>query len=138
MRRASTALEARVNHGLREQSLALSVLTRAELRFGQAAMEAQDRRRRLIDLFLLQLPCLPWTSKAADAYGTLEDALRRAGRPIGELDTLIAAHALAEGLTLVTHNVRHFADVAGLDVQDWMLGQDTLAKGRPKSRPPRA
>lgn len=128
LRRTSIALEARVSQGLLEQTVALSALTRAELRFGQAGMAEDDRRRRLIEHFLMQLPCLPWTSKAADQYGALKDALRRAGRPIGELDRQIAAHALAEGLTLVTHNTRHFADVAGLDVQDWMLEPAASAK----------
>lgn len=120
VRRSSAALEERVNLGLAKQNLAISVLTRAELRFGQAGMAPDDRRRSLIDHFLLQLPCLPWTPQAADCYGALKDAHRRAGTPIGELDTQIVAHALAERLTLVTHNTRHFEQVPGLLLEDWM------------------
>ena len=120
LRRSSASLEARVNDGLLHQTLALSVLTRAELRFGQAGMAAEDRRRTLIDHFLMQLPSLPWTPRAADHYGVLKDANRRNGTPIGEIDTQIAAHALAEGLTLVTHNTRHFEQVPGLKLVDWM------------------
>jgi predicted nucleic acid-binding protein len=128
LRRSSAALEARVNEALLKQTVAMSVLTRAELRFGQAGMADGDRRRSLIDHFLLQLPSLPWTSDAADRYGALKDLHRRAGTPIGELDTQIAAHALAEGLTLVTHNTRHFAMVPGLKLEDWMAGQLEPAK----------
>ena len=120
LRRSSAALEARVNQALREQTVAISVLTRAELRFGLAGMAEDDRRRQLIDHFLLQLPNLPWSAPAADRYGALKDAHRRAGTPIGELDTQIAAQALAEGLALVTHNTRHFDRVPGLTVEDWM------------------
>jgi len=118
LRRSSALLEARVNDGLLQQTVALSVLTRAELRFGQAGMAADDRRRSLIDHFLLQLPSLPWTPRAADHYGALKDANRRNGTPIGESYTQIAAHALAEGLALVTHNTRHFDQVPGLKLVD--------------------
>lgn len=121
LRRQSAALEQRVNTALRAQDCAISVLTRAELRFGQAGMAPDDRRRPLIDGFLRLLPHLPWTVAAADHYGPLKAALRQAGTPIGELDTQIAAHALAEGLVLVTHNVRHFERVKGLGVEDWVI-----------------
>ena len=125
LRRSSPALEARVNRGLLQQTVAISVLTRAELSFGQAGMAEDDRRGSLIDHFLQQLPNLPWTQQAADIYGALKDAHRRAGTPIGELDTQIAAHALAEGLTLVTHNTRHFERVSRLKLEDWMAPPPT-------------
>ena len=80
----------------------------------------------------MQLPTLAWTHQAADHYGTLKDAHRRGGTPIGELDTQIAAHALAEGLTLVTHNVRHFVQVPGLRLEDWMAVPTASAKTRRK------
>ena len=132
LRRSSAALEERVNRGLLQQTVALSVLTRAELRFGQAGMAADDKRRSLIDHFLLQLPTLPWTYQAADRYGVLKDAHRRSGTPVGELDTQIAAHALAEGLTLVTHNTRHFDQVPGLQIEDWVAEPPAPPKTRRK------
>lgn len=81
LRRSSEWLEQRVNDGLLQHTVAISVLTRAELRFGQAGMAVDDRRRGLIDQFLMQLPNIPWTEKAADHYGSLKDALRRGGTP---------------------------------------------------------
>lgn len=120
LRRSSKALEDRLNKALRQQDCAISVLTRAELRYGQMNMEAGDRRRALVDGFLQLLPSLAWTSHAADRYGEIKSALRRAGRPVGELDTQIASHAMAEGLVLVTHNTRHFRDVPALALEDWM------------------
>lgn len=132
LRRNSALLEARVNEALLRQTVALSVLTRAELRFGQAGMAADDRRRTLIDHFLQQLPSLPWTARAADHYGALKDANRRNGTPTGKIDTQIAAHALAEGLTLVTHNTRHFDPVQGLKLEDWMSEPPLRAKPRRK------
>ena len=120
LRRNSPQLEARLSDALRQQTIAISALTRAELRFGQAGMSAEDRRRSLIDQFLLRLPNLAWSSQAADHYGQLKALHKRQGTPIGELDTQIAAHALAEDLILVTHNTRHFEKVPKLKLEDWM------------------
>ncbi len=121
LRRSSPGLEARLNQTLPGGQCAVSVITRAELRCGQAAMVSEDKRRALIDGFLLRVPNLPWTTTAADHFGALKWQLKRNGTPIGERDTQIAAHALAEGLILVTHNTRHFERVTGLKLEDWMV-----------------
>ena len=120
LRRTSASLEAKLNQALRDGQCAISVITRAELRYGQAAMVAEDKRRALIDGFLLRVPNVPWTSAAADHFGALKSQHKRQGIPIGELDTQIGAHALAEDLILVTHNTRHFERIAGLKLEDWM------------------
>jgi predicted nucleic acid-binding protein len=112
-------LHARMSDELARQTVVTSVICRAELRFGQSGLAAQDKRQRMIDLCLLQVPALPWTVEVADIYGPLAQKLRKQGRPIGAMDTLIAAHALAEGLILVTHNTRHFDGVEGLLLEDW-------------------
>ena len=119
IRRSSSALEKRMTLALKQNSAAISTLTRAELRYGQALMDAQDKRRNVIDLLLQQLPHLPWTLEAADQYGQIKSQLKRTGEPIGEIDTQIAAHALAEDLILVTHNTQHFERVPGLRLEDW-------------------
>jgi tRNA(fMet)-specific endonuclease VapC len=121
LRRASPALEVKLSDALKHHNAAISVITRAELRYGQAGMTAEDRRRGLINSFFLRLPSLEWSVQASDIYGTLKDKLKSQGTPIGELDTLIAAHALAEKLILVTHNTRHFEKVPGLKLEDWMV-----------------
>lgn len=119
IRRSSSPLEKRMTLALKQDSAAISTLTRAELRYGQALMDAQDKRHNMIDLLLQQLHHLPWTLEAADQYGQIKSQLKRTGEPIGEIDTQIAAHALAENLILVTHNTQHFERVPGLRVEDW-------------------
>ena len=121
VRRSSPTLENRVSDALTRQTIAISVLTRAELRFGQASMQAEDKRRSFIDSFLLRLPNLVWTSNAADRYGVIKALHKRQGTPIDEIDTQIAAHALAEGLILVAHNTKHFDKVPGLKLEDWVV-----------------
>ena len=111
----------RVVEAIDLEKAGISAVVRAEMRFGQSGMPPNDKRRRAIDLLLDQLPALPWTVAAADAYGPLKARLNSNGQPIGELDTQIGAHALAEGLVLVTHNTRHFERIAGLKLEDWMV-----------------
>jgi tRNA(fMet)-specific endonuclease VapC len=65
------------------------------------------------------LDIAPFDDAAARAYGPLRAELERQGRPIGALDTLIAAHALSLDATLVTHNLGEFTRVPGLRVEDW-------------------
>ena len=110
-----------MNDGLKQRSLAISVVVRAELRYGQMGLDTEDRRRPLIDSFLLRLPSVEWSIDAADQFGALKHTLKTQGTPIGDFDTLIAAHALAEKLTLVTHNTRHFENVPQLKLEDWTV-----------------
>ena len=119
LRRSSQVLEARVDAALQNNTCAISAITLAELRFGQAYLGLGDARRNVIEAFLDKLPNLAWSIETADQYGLLKATLQRQGRPIGELDTQIAAHALAENLILVTHNTKHFERIEGLKMEDW-------------------
>lgn len=112
--------QAQFERALRANELAISVITRAETRYGQALLNANDKRQATIDLLLEATPTLLWTPQAADLYGTINANLRKIGQPIGDLDVMIAAHALAENLILVTHNIKHFERIEGLKMEDWM------------------
>ena len=116
----SASLVQRMQVGLDAQDIAISAVTRAELRYGLELMDQFDKRRKRIDLLLTELPALSWGLEAADEYGQLKTYLRRNGTPVGDFDTQIAAHALAEKLTLVTHNTRHFEKIPALKIKDWM------------------
>ena len=99
--------------------LCMSSVTFAELRFG-AELRQSSRLRSLIETFAESVAVVPFDRQAADRFGRLAASLRTRGTPIGSFDTLIAAHALALGLTLVTNNSRHFALVPGLKVESWV------------------
>lgn len=119
LRRSSEGLEEKLNAAMKQYSCAISVLTRAEIRYGQALMDKKDARIPLIDQFLLYIPCLPWDNNCADQFGQLKAWTKQQGSPRGDFDTQIAAHALAEELILVTHNVKHFAGIENLIIEDW-------------------
>jgi tRNA(fMet)-specific endonuclease VapC len=62
---------------------------------------------------------MPFDDAAAQTYGVIRAVLEKEGRPIGPNDMLIAAIALANGLTVVTHNTAEFGRVPGLLLDDW-------------------
>ncbi len=96
----------------------ISVVTEAELRFGVARKSAATRLQLAVEEFLLRVEILPWDSQAAEHYATLRTALEDAGAPMGNMDMMIAAQALAAGAVLVTHD-RVFHRVKQLKVEDW-------------------
>src|SRR5450432_146840 len=103
------------NHAVLDRLLAqrpidvgLSVITEAELRTGAAKSTSAAKTTRLLENFLRPLAVLEFTSKDALTYAVIRAKLERAGTPIGPLDTLIAAQALARKLTLVSNNEREF------------------------------
>ena len=100
------------------ESLCVSAITAAELRYG-ACKKNSPRITEAVSSFLELVDIVPWTEEAADRYAKLRTHLETAGQPIGNMDMLIAASALAEGCRLVTHNTAHFGLVPRLPVEDW-------------------
>jgi tRNA(fMet)-specific endonuclease VapC len=100
-------------------SVAISVITRAETMYGVALMDQMDKRRKTIPALLADLTTLDWQTKHADAYALIDAALTQTGKSIGVLDAMIAAHAQVEKLVLVTHNIKHFQRIANLKTEDW-------------------
>ena len=100
--------------------IAISSITLAELQYGVAKSARPARHAVLLAKFCAPLGILPFDSIAAETCGRVRAALEHTGTPIGPLDTLIASHALAVGVTLVTNNEREFRRVAGLRVENWL------------------
>jgi len=96
----------------------ISVVTEAELRFGVARLPQALKLASAVEEFLLRVEVLPWHSRAARKYARLRAAIEESGHPMGNLDLMIAAHALANEVILVT-NDRVFRRVKGLEIADW-------------------
>jgi len=96
----------------------ISVVTEAELRFGVARLPEATQLKTVVEEFLLRVESLPWNSAAAQHYARIRATLEREGEPMGNLDMMIAAQALAADAVLVTHD-RVFRRVKGLKVEDW-------------------
>jgi tRNA(fMet)-specific endonuclease VapC len=98
--------------------VAISTVTEGELRYGVARRPDAVNLPTVVREFLLRLAILPWDPEAAQRYGSLRASLEREGRPMGNLDMMIAAQALASDLVLVTHD-QAFKRLKKLKIEDW-------------------
>ena len=105
-------------HQYRMGEIGLSSVVAAELAYG-VAKSGSDRNRSALEMFLAPLEIMPFDETAFWAYGKLRADLERRGEPIGALDTMIAAHAVSLNAVLITNNMREFARVEGLRLENW-------------------
>lgn len=107
-------------HAYRLGEIGISSVVAAELAYG-VAKSGSARNRSALEMFLAPLEVLPFDDRAVWAYGDLRAELERLGQPIGAMDTMIAAHALAVDAVLVTNNTREFSRVSGLRLENWVV-----------------
>lgn len=98
----------------------LSAIVAAELRFGAVKLRS-PRLTSAVEAWLAGFDVLPWPVDATHHYAQLRAALENAGQPIGNMDLMIAAHAMAEDSVVITNNAREFHRVPGLAVEEWAL-----------------
>lgn len=106
--------------GLERSQVWLSAIVAAELRFGAAKL-ASARFSAAVEAWLAGFDVRPWPLDATHHYAQIRSDLERAGTPVGAMDMLIAAHALAEDSAVITNNAREFLRVSGLAVQEWRV-----------------
>ena len=82
---------------------------------------AVEKNRLVLSLFLSSIEILPYGENAADEYGEIRSALEKSGTPIGGMDMLIASHAKAENLILVTNNTKEFIRVPQIKLENWVM-----------------
>jgi tRNA(fMet)-specific endonuclease VapC len=100
------------------ETLSVSVMTAAELRFG-AEKAGRPKLAELVEAYLERLAILDWTNEVSGHYARIRSELERSGKPIGNMDLLIASHAVSQRMILVTNNLKHFSNVPGLKVEVW-------------------
>ena len=103
----------------RPTEVCISSITLGELRFG-AEKRRSTKLHGVIDAFVTGVAVLSFDAGAAAMFGRIRASLESRGAPIGSLDTLIAAHALAINATLVTNNTKHFKRVRALKITNWL------------------
>lgn len=105
--------------GVRLADVAISAITLSELQYGVSKSARPEQNRVALAQFVAPIEVLDYDGCAATRYGDLRAELERAGEPLGSLDMLIAAHALALDRTLVTNNEAEFRRVPALSVENW-------------------
>ena len=100
--------------------MGISSVTLGELVFGAEHSQQVERNLADIEALTARLEVLPFDEAAAYHFGQIRAELYRMGRPIGPYDMMIAGHARACGLKLVTNNVKEFERVQGLIIENWL------------------
>nr|HDN00632.1 tRNA(fMet)-specific endonuclease VapC [Deltaproteobacteria bacterium] len=103
-----------------EGEMCISAVTLGELVFGAEYSQQVERNLADIEALVARLEVLPLDSKAAYHFGQIRAALYIMGQPIGPYDMMIAGHARAAGLILVTNNISEFERVPGLLLENWI------------------
>ena len=99
---------------------AISSISLSELLYGAEKSQNIDKNLEAIEEFISHLDVLPYDAKASQHYGQIKAALEKKGEIIGENDIHIAAHAISQGLILVTNNLREFKRVPNLAFENWV------------------
>lgn len=102
-----------------ENQICISTVTLGELVFGAEHSQQVERNLSDIEAMTARLNVLFYDDKAAYQFGQIRSDLYRTGQPIGPYDMMIAGHARALGLILVTNNIKEFARVPGLLLENW-------------------
>ena len=119
VRGKSPASRARLANLGRGAIACISAITEGELQYGLAKRPASTALRPAVEDLISRIQVLPWTSEEAVIYGALRAEQKSTGRPIGNLDMLIAAHAISVGATLVTAD-HGFSQISRLSaIENW-------------------
>lgn len=100
--------------------MAISSITLSELLYGAEKSLKVNKNLEAIEEFISHLDVLPYDAKASQHFGQIKATLERKGEIIGENDIHIAAHAISQGLILVTNNLREFKRVVNLTLENWV------------------
>lgn len=103
-----------------QNRLCISVVTYAELQYGIERSSSKKMNQKIIDDFVSHLAVLSWEMEAARQYGKIRSDLEKDGTPIGNMDLLIAAHALSKKCTIVSNNLKEFNRVKNLKCENWI------------------
>jgi len=101
--------------------MAISSITLSELIYEAEKSSNVDKNLEAIEEFVSHLDVLPYDAKASQHYGQIKATLEKRGEIIGENDIHIAAHAISQGLILVTNNLREFKRVPNLALENWVF-----------------
>ena len=99
-------------------NVCISSITYAELNYGAVKSKSLPILKK-VHAFCELVECINWDAKAAVDYAKLREELEANGNPIGSMDMLIAASALAVGAILVTNNTAHFSRIKQLKLENW-------------------
>lgn len=101
------------------ENLAFSIISKAELYFGAYNSGYVEQNINNIKTFSEKLPIVSFDDRAAMQFGIIKSSLRKQGLPLLDADILIASIAIANRLTLVTNNEKHYSRIKDVQIENW-------------------
>lgn len=103
----------------KDKHMSLSVISYGELVFGAKKSKAVEKNMETVNAIKSIFPLLEITSEIMNIFGEVKAYTQKIGKTIDDMDLLIAATAITNNFTLVTHNTKHFKNIPNLKVEDW-------------------
>jgi tRNA(fMet)-specific endonuclease VapC len=116
VRKNSSVIDNLIKH--ENDEICISAITYAELCYG-LEKKGSDRLFNEVSSIMGKFTIVDFDNSQSELYGKIRLRLEKSGTPLGDMDMLIAASAMAAGAILVSHNIRHFSKIKGLKVEDW-------------------
>jgi tRNA(fMet)-specific endonuclease VapC len=116
VRKNPTVIKNLIKH--ENDEICISVITYAEICFGlekKASEKLTNEVKTILEKFLI----IDFNSSQSELYGKIRLKLEKSGTPLGDMDVLIAAAAMSIGAILVSHNLKHFSKITGINIEDW-------------------
>lgn len=101
------------------EQFCISVVTYAEFKYGIQRSSNPEKHGDLVNSFVRHVNILPWDPLAAEQYGQIRNELEANGLRIGNMDIMIASHAISQDMILVTNNEKHYGRVQDLKIENW-------------------
>lgn len=102
------------------EEIAVSTLVIAELFYGAKSSQYPEKNLEKLSRFIDVIRIIPFDLACAVKFGDIKSKLRAMGKPTGEVDALIGATAITHNAILVTNNLKHFKNIEGLKMENWL------------------
>ena len=103
----------------KDKHMSLSVVSYGELVFGAKKSKAVEKNMETVNAIKEIFPLIEITSEIMNTFGKIKAYTQKIGKTIDDMDLLIAATAITNDFTLVTHNTKHFENIPNLKIEDW-------------------
>ena len=103
----------------KDKQMSVSVISYGELIFGAMKSKSVEKNLETVKNIKSIFPLIDITSDIMEIFGEIKAYIQKIGKPVDDMDLLISATAISKGMTLVTHNTKHFENIPNLKLEDW-------------------
>ena len=103
----------------KDKQMSVSVISYGELIFGAMKSKSVEKNLETVNDIKSIFPIIDINCDIMKTFGEIKAYIQKIGKPVDDMDLLISATAISKGMTLVTHNTKHFENIPNLKLEDW-------------------